>query len=148
MADDQAEERSDQDRGQRDERRLDQEAQLDHPPPEPDRAQDPDLLPPFDDGASADHAKGCDADDQAETHEALDQPVERPARGDGVLEQLVERVGLDTVREERRLDLPRLGAGVDAGREVEVEDRRPTRSPKASRSVSCEVVIPAIASGA
>ena len=47
----------DQDRGQRHERRLEQEDRLDHAAMEADRAQHPDLLAALDDRAGADHAE-------------------------------------------------------------------------------------------
>ena len=56
-----------------------------HPPPEADRAHDADLLAALDDGAGADDAERGDADEQAEAHEALDEPVERDRAGGDVL---------------------------------------------------------------
>ena len=93
-------------------------------PAEPDRPQDADLLAALDHRAGADDAERGDADDQAEAHEALDQPVEREARGDGVGEHLLDRVGLHAVGEERRLE--RLGGArrIGAGREREEVDGR------------------------
>ena len=81
--------------------------------------------PPFDRGASADHAESGDADDETEPHEALDQPAERPARGDSVLEQLVEGVGLDAVRQNADSSFLASARASTPGAEVEVEDRRP-----------------------
>ena len=98
---------SDDDRGQRDERRLDQEDGLHHSAPEADRPQHTDLLAALDDGARADHAERCDPDDQAEAHEALDHPVERAVGGDGVVDDLLDRLGLHPVREEGRFELRR-----------------------------------------
>ena len=95
---------SDHDRGERDERRFEQEAELDHAALEPDRAEDADLLSALDDRAGGDHAERGDAGDQPEPHEAFDQPVEGQVCGDGVVEQLLQRVGLHAVGEERRLE--------------------------------------------
>ena len=78
---------------------------LHHAALEADRAQDADLLAALDDGARGDHAERGDADDQAEPHEAFDQPVEGEARGDGVVEQLLHRVGLHAVGQEGGLEL-------------------------------------------
>ena len=61
----QPERRSDDDRGERDERGLEQEGRLHHSAAESDRAQHADLLPPLDDGAGADHAERGDADERA-----------------------------------------------------------------------------------
>ena len=53
--------------GERDERRLEQEAApAIIAAPEPDRPQHADLLAPLDDGAGADHAERGDADDEPE----------------------------------------------------------------------------------
>jgi hypothetical protein len=72
VRDDQPEPCAHDDRGQRHERGLKQEAELHHAPAEPDRAEHPDLLLPLDDGPARDHAQRGHADYQAETHEALD----------------------------------------------------------------------------
>src|SRR5215207_7702520 len=105
--DDQREQCPDDDGRQGDEGRLDEEADLDHSAPKSQRPEDPDLLPALDNRPRADYAERGDADDQAQTHEALDQPVEGPLDRDRVLEQLFQRVGLEPVRDERRLELRR-----------------------------------------
>ena len=70
VGEDQRQAGADEDRRQRDERRLEQEGRLHHPALEADRAQHADLLAPLDDRAGADHAESRDADDEAEAHEA------------------------------------------------------------------------------
>ena len=62
----------------------------------------------------ADHAQRRHADDQPETHEALDQAVEGAVRGQCVVEDLLDRLGLHAVREERGLEPGRSILGVDA----------------------------------
>ena len=73
QASSQAESGSDDDRGERDEGRLEQERGLHHPRPESDRAHDADLLPPLDDGSCTDDAERRHAHEQPQPHEALDQ---------------------------------------------------------------------------
>ena len=58
------------------------------------------------------------------SHEALNQPVEGQTRGDGVVDDLLDRLRFEPAREERGLQL---GGGVrwiDPGGEPEVVDRR------------------------
>ncbi len=75
--------------------------------PEADRAHDADLLPSLHDRACADDAERGDAHEEPEAHEALDQPVEGEAGGDGVVDDLLDRLRLQPAREERGLQAAR-----------------------------------------
>ena len=64
-------------------------------------------------------------DEEPEAQEALDQAVEGEVRGDGVVDDLLDRLGLEPAREEGGLEPGCRVLGVDAGSEPEVVDRRP-----------------------
>src|SRR5829696_6218212 len=120
----QAERAPDEDRGEGDERRLEQEGELDHAALEADRAQDADLLPALDDRAGADDAQGGDADDQPEAHEAEQQPVERVRRADRLVQPIARRLRLHAAGQERALERTCRLLRVDAGCERDVVDRQ------------------------
>ena len=75
MGDDEAEDGADDDRGERDEGRLEQQAGLHRAALEADRAENADLLAAFDDGAGGDDAERGDTDDEAERKESFDEAV-------------------------------------------------------------------------
>ena len=77
----------------RNEARLEQEAQCDHPALIPDRPQHPDLLPPLDNRPRSDYGESGDPDDQAQSHETLEDEHESVLDLLLVVEQLVDRIG-------------------------------------------------------
>jgi len=92
-----------------------------------------DLLAPLDDRAGADDSERGDADEEAEPHEALDQPVERQAGGNCVVDDLLDRLRVEPVPEERGLELRRRLVRIHARRDCEVVDGRPSSAGEGSR---------------
>ena len=88
---------------------------LHHATAKAERAQHADLLSPLDNRAGADHSERCDADDEAEAHEALYQPVEQSACRDCVLDRLLDRLGLNTACQKRGLELLAADSGSTPG---------------------------------
>ena len=122
---------------------------LHHPAPEADRPQNADLLAALGDGSGADHSERGDADDQPEAHEALDETVEREAGCDGVVDDLLDRLGFHAAREECRFQSSSCIFGVDTRREREVVDRR--QEPSRERALEgrpARLEMPTISSGA